>query len=104
MTAQAENYATRRSSKVAERCTGGHEGNVTPLFSRLLECAGLPRVVANASLTRALARSGVDAEHMGASELRRALASIRTTLLVYHAEAEAARRFQLIEALCEDES
>lgn len=77
---------------------------MNPLFSRLMECAGLPRVVENASLTRALARSGVDAEALDAADLRRALPSIRSTLLVYHDAAEAQRRFELVKELCEEET
>lgn len=77
---------------------------VDPLFSDLMERAGLPRVVAKASLTRALARSGVDANHIEPRDLRRALGSIRTTLQVYHDAAEAERRYAWIESLCEGDA
>jgi len=72
---------------------------VSDLFESLVEHAGLPRVVARASLRRALRRADVEPGALDASDLARALPSLEETLRVYLEPDQVSSHMATIRAL-----
>lgn len=58
-------------------------------FDRLVRESGLPSLIAAPALRRSVARAGLDAEVLEASDLDRVLPSIETTLRVYLSDSKA---------------
>ena len=73
---------------------------MSELFAKIVERAGLPRLIARSAIQRALARAELTPSTVTPNNLRGALTPLGTTLRVYLDEADAAARLDAIEALC----
>ena len=71
----------------------------TTVFARVVAASGLARIIAEAAITRACARAGVDAERMTASDLARTLPEIERSLGMFLSAADRGPRFEAIAAI-----
>jgi hypothetical protein len=69
------------------------------LFAKLVEASGLSSIFAEKTLTRALAKAGIDPQRLSPQDLTRALPEIERVLATYLDESEVAERIKAVSRL-----